>query len=66
MNAQIRQRAYPLERGIAWVMTFLLAGCLVITILSILMVQILTNAGLHLGVATWTCWRKNMDFPRML
>lgn len=52
MNAQIRQRAYPLERGIAWVMTFLLAGCLAITILSILTVQILTNAGLHLGVAT--------------
>ena len=52
MNAQNGKKAFPYERGFAWVLTFLLAGCLAITILSTLTVQILTNAGLHLGVAT--------------
>lgn len=52
MKAQTGLKAFPHERGIAWVLTFLLAGCLAITILSVLTVQILTNAGLHLGVTT--------------
>ena len=52
MKTQTGLKALPHERGIAWVLTFLLAGCLAITILSVLTVQILTNAGLHLGIAT--------------
>lgn len=52
MSAAKTRKAFPHERGIAWVVTFLLTVFLAVTVLGTLGVQVLTDAGMHLGVVT--------------
>ena len=52
MNARTERKAFPHERGIAWILTFLLTCFLVVTLLSTLAVQVLTSAAFHLRVTT--------------
>lgn len=52
MNARVKRKAFLHERGIAWILTFLLTGFMVAALLSAFAVQVLTSAALHLQVAT--------------
>ena len=52
MNGRDKKKAFPAERGIAWAATFLLTVFLAFCLLTTLLVQTMTSAGLHAGTAT--------------
>ena len=52
MNTPRLKKAYPAERGGAWLFTFLLTILLTVTIVCALTVQMMTSVGLHMTIAT--------------
>ena len=52
MSSTQNKKAFPHERGIAWAAAFLLTLFLAFCLLTALLVQAMTSAGLHAGTAT--------------